>query len=516
VNRNENIAKLRSGEDWDILVVGGGATGLGIAVDAATRGYKVVLAEKDDFAKGTSSRSTKLLHGGVRYLAQGNVKLVREALRERGILLANAPHLTRRQSFIVPVYTWWEKFYYAVGLGLYDLLAGKLQIGKVSLLSRREVLRKMPHVLEKGLKGGIEYFDGQFDDARLAINLAQTASEFGACMVNYLELEELRKSGKKISGAVLLDRISGERLTLNAKVVINATGVYADRLMGMDDAASPTTVSPSQGVHIVVDRSFFPGESALMMPRTDDERVLFAVPWHDKVVVGTTDTAIEEVRDEPIALEEEIEFIISHFNRYTKANISRKDVRSVFAGLRPLVKASGSASTALISRDHNIFVSNSGLVTIIGGKWTTYRKMAMDAVQNAVFVGKLPKRDCVTEKLRLHGWTDKPSGISELALYGADAERLQSLMQERGMSDRLHPEHPYTHAHVIWAIREEMAVTVEDVLARRTRLLILDARAAVDIAEKVAEVMAAELGETEDWVREQVADFRDLASHYVL
>jgi len=515
MNRKDNLARLQSGEEWDILVVGGGATGLGIALDAATRGYKVALAEKDDFAKGTSSRSTKLLHGGVRYLGQGNIKLVREALRERGILLANAPHLTRRQSFIVPVYSWWEKIYYGIGLGVYDLLAGRLQIGTVSLLSKASVLKKMPGLAAKGLCGGIEYFDGQFDDARLAINLAQTASDYGACLVNYLEVEQLTKEKNKINGATVCDRISGERIELKAKVVINATGVYADRLMGMDNAASPTTVTPSQGVHIVLDKKYFPGESALMIPKTDDERVLFAVPWHNKVVVGTTDTAIDEVRDEPVALEEEIDFIINHFNRYTGAAISRADVLSVFAGLRPLVKASDTGSTALISRDHHIFVSNSGLITIIGGKWTTYRKMAMDAVQNAAFVGRLSKRPCVTENLRLHGWAEGVGGEEALSVYGADAAGVQKIMEEPGMQDLLHPRHPYTMAQVAWAVREEMAVTVEDVLARRLRLLVLDARAAVETAEKVAELMGRELGEGDEWVRDQVADFRDLARNYI-
>ena len=433
MNRAENIARLKSTPEWDILVIGGGATGLGIAVDAASRGYSVALVEKDDFAKGTSSRSTKLIHGGVRYLAQGNIKLVIEALRERGILLKNAPHLTRRQVFIIPSFKWWEKFYYGLGLGLYDLLAGRLQIGSVNMLGKQSVMMQIPMVKTKGLSGGISYYDGQFDDARLAINLAQTADEQGACMVNHMEVDSLIIDNKKVKGAELYDHINDENLSVRAKVVINATGVFADDVIRMENPDAPPLLSPSQGVHIVVDKRFFPGYTAMMIPKTDDYRVLFAVPWHDKVVIGTTDTAIDEVSDEPRALEEEINYIIAHFNRYTSANITRRDVLSVFAGLRPLVKQANVASTALISREHTIVVPASGLITIIGGKWTTYRKMAMDAIQNAVFVGKLEKRPCVTEDLKIHGWTAAVNEEDPLHIYGADAPAIAKMMVD-------HPE----------------------------------------------------------------------------
>ncbi len=517
MNRHKNLDILREDRIWDILVIGGGATGLGIAVDAATRGYTVALVEKDDFAKGTSSRSTKLVHGGVRYLAQGNIKLVREALKERGILLKNAPHLTRRQSFIVPVYSWWDKFFYGIGLGMYDLLAGKLQIGKIRMLGRKSVLRQMPYMREKGLKGGVEYFDGQFDDARLAINLAQTSDEYGACLVNYIEVEELTKENKKVTGALVYDHLSGQNFSIRARSVINATGVFADAVIGMDNVEAQPMVTPSQGIHLVIDQKFFPGQSALMIPKTDDDRVLFAVPWHDKVVVGTTDTPVDEVRDEPLPLDEEINFIISHFNRYTSSSITRADVLSVFAGLRPLVKATGSTTTALISRDHTIVVSTSGLITIIGGKWTTYRKMAMDAVQNAVFVGKLDKRPCVTEDLRIHGWIAEVNENDHLHIYGSDAAAIRAMMEkEPELKKKLHPGYQFCAGEVVWAVRKEMAVTVEDVLARRVRLLFLDAGAAVEIAPAVASIMAREMGMDQDWVDAQLKSFRDLAAFYLM
>lgn len=517
MDRSVQLDRLKQGSPWDILVIGGGATGLGVAVDAATRGYKVALVEKDDFAKGTSSRSTKLVHGGVRYLAQGNIKLVREALHERGILLRNAPHLTRKQAFIVPSYNIIQKYFYGIGLGIYDLLAGKLQIGKVTMLSKDEVVKRMPLVQTRKLIGGVEYYDGQFDDARLAVNLAQTADAYGACVVNHVEVDDLLKEGKSITGAVLYDHLTGEQFSIHAKVVVNATGVFADGVLQMQDPQAAPLLSPSQGVHLVVDRAFFPGEAALMIPKTDDERVLFAVPWHNKVVLGTTDTQVDEVSEEPRALDEEVNFILSHFSRYTTSQLTRADVRSVFAGLRPLVRSSNTASTALISRDHTIVVAPSGLITIIGGKWTTYRKMARDAVDNAAFVAKLSKRECVTEDLRIHGWRDKKDADASLAIYGADAEGIRALMQERPeWAAVIHPRAAFTFAEVVWAVREEMAMTVEDVLARRVRLLFLDAVAAMEAAPDVARLMAAELGRDEAWIQAQVSAFQELASGYLL
>ena len=517
MNRKEQLALLKAEKTWDILVIGGGATGLGVAVDAASRGYKVALIEKEDFAKGTSSRSTKLVHGGVRYLAQGNIKLVREALQERGILLRNAPHLTRKQAFIVPSYNIVHKYFYGIGLGIYDLLAGKLQIGKVRMLGKDKVIERMPVVQQKHLIGGVEYYDGQFDDARLAVSLAQTAVDYGACVVNHLEVDDLVREGKKISGAVLYDHLSRETFSVSAKVIVNATGVFADGILQMEDKDAHPLLSPSQGIHLVVDKHFFPGNVALMIPKTDDNRVLFAVPWHDKVVLGTTDTPVDEVNEEPKALDEEIDFVLTHFSRYTTSTLTRKDVRSVFAGLRPLVRSSNAQNTALISRDHTIVVAPSGLITIIGGKWTTYRKMAKDAVDNAAFVAKLAKRECVTEDLRIHGWRDMKDAEEALAVYGADAIQIRKLMEEQpAWALPIHPRSTFTMAEVVWAVRQEMAMTVEDVLARRVRLLFLDAKAALEAAPAIAVVMAAELGFSDAWIAEQMEAFTELASGYIL
>ncbi len=515
MDRQANISRLEREEIWDIIIIGGGATGLGVAVDAASRGYKTLLLERDDFAKGTSSRSTKLVHGGVRYLAQGNIKLVREALRERGLLLHNAPHLTRRQEFIVPGYTWWSRPFYGIGLKIYDLMASKLGIGKTRLLSKEEVLGLLPHAEPRGLRGGISYFDGQFDDARLAVCLARTASGQGAVLLNHVAVQGLTREGKKVNGVIARDEFSDRTWTLRARAIVNATGVFADDILHMDDPGTQPIVAPSQGVHVVLEKKFFPGTAALMIPSTSDGRVLFAVPWHDRVIVGTTDTPVEKTASEPRALSEELEFIIRHFNKYMTTDVTLADVRSVFAGLRPLVKAPNAKKTSLLSRDHTIIVSSTGLITITGGKWTTYRRMAKDTTDNAAFVGKLEKRPCVTEELKLAGWTDKTDG-EPLAIYGADAERIRAMISDKPQwGERIHPTLPDLMAEVAWAVREEMACTVEDVLARRTRILFLDARAAMEAAPRVADMMADLLGKDEAWKGGQVREFTELARGYL-
>ena len=516
MERKKGIDKLEEATIWDIIVIGGGATGLGIAVDAAQRGFKVLLLEKNDFAKGTSSRSTKLVHGGVRYLAQGNIKLVVEALRERGFLLANAPHLTRVQEFIIPSYAYFSKWYYGIGLYIYDVLSRKLSLGQPKIIGKKSLLKAMPSVKKKGLKGGVVYTDGQFDDARLAIALAMTASDLGATVLNYCSVTGLIKENGFLCGVQVQDEIGERALEVRAKVVINATGVFVDTILDMDDTASPAAVMPSQGVHVVISKKFFPGNAALMIPKTRDGRVLFAVPWHDAVVIGTTDTPLNIISEEPVALDEEISFIISHFNEYTDANITRKDVLSVFAGLRPLVKTSNLGNTALASRDHTILVSKSNLITITGGKWTTYRKMAKDAVNNAAFVAKLPIIKCRTRRLRLHGYAEGIQYGTPLSVYGSDASQINKLMVDQPeLAEYIHPDHPYTKAEVVWSVEHEMAVQVEDILARRSRILFTDARAAIEAAPVVAEIMASVNGEGMEWIVEQVTSFRELATAYL-
>jgi glycerol-3-phosphate dehydrogenase len=502
---------------FDVIIIGGGATGLGAAVDSASRGYSTLLLEQHDFAKGTSSRSTKLVHGGVRYLQQGNVSLVLEALRERGLLIQNAPHLVRNQSFIVPNYDWWEGPFYGVGMKVYDMLAGKLGLGPSKNLSLKETIKHLPTLEQEGLRGGVIYYDGQFDDSRMAINLAQTAAEHGAVMINYAKVTGLLKSNNMVDGVTVQDQLSGSEFNLNSRVVINATGVFTDSVLKMDDADARKMIAPSQGVHLVIDKEFSPGESAIMVPHTDDGRVLFAVPWNGKIVVGTTDTPVENPELEPKAMEEEIEFILKHATQYLTGNPTRKDVRSVFAGLRPLVKAGNGKDTASLSRDHTLIVSKSGLVTITGGKWTTYRKMAQDTIDQAATVAGLNVQECVTENLRIHGWLKNVDKDDPLHHYGSDRVEIEKLIKEKPeLGEPLHDRLPYLKAEVIWGVRNEMAMTVEDVLARRTRALLLDAKASVEAAPEVAELMASEMDKDGGWIKSQVEEYEALADAYIL
>jgi glycerol-3-phosphate dehydrogenase len=503
---------------WDLVIIGGGATGLGVAVDAGSRGYRTLLLEQSDFAKGTSSRSTKLVHGGVRYLKQGNVSLVLEALKERGLLLRNAPHLVRDLPFIVPVYDWWEGPFYGIGLKMYDLLAGRHGIGRSKLLSREKTLELLPTLEPVGLTGGVIYHDGQFDDARLAIALARTAVDQGAVLLNYVEAIGLLKSNDVVTGVRAVDRESGRQYEIRARGVINATGVFTDAVRRMDEPAVKPLVTPSQGAHIVLDRAFLPGDTAIMVPRTRDGRVLFAIPWRDRVVVGTTDTAVEGIALEPRPLESEIVFLLEHAAEYLVRDPLPADVRSAFAGLRPLVggEEQGSATSAL-SRDHTLSISGSGLVTITGGKWTTYRKMAEDTVDHAATVAGLDDRPCRTRALHIHGHHENAESLGDLWDYGADAGSVRDLVSgDPSWAERLHPDHTVLAGEVVWAVREEMARTVEDFLARRSRLLLLDARAAIAAAPRVASIMAQELGRDDGWRDQQVRDFGVLAAGYLL
>lgn len=518
--RSELIAKLQNSDIvWDLIIVGGGATGLGTAVDAASRGFKTLLLEQADFAKGTSSRSTKLVHGGVRYLAQGNIGLVREALSERGLLKKNAAHLVKNELFVIPNYEWWAGAWYTLGLTVYDMLAGKRGLGRVKYLSKKKVLDKFSTLKPAHLCSGVAYHDGQFDDSRLAINLAQTALEQGATVVNYVKVISLVKDEQtKISGLKAIDTEKGEEFELCAKAVINATGVFVDELLKMDKPGAKPLVRPSQGVHLVLDKSFLPGEDALMIPKTEDGRVLFAVPWHDRVVIGTTDTPINEHSLEPVALAEEVEFIIRTAGKYLIRAPVRSDVLSVYAGLRPLAATDDSSSkTKEISRSHKLIVSESGLITIIGGKWTTYRKMGEDTVDKAISVAKLRLAPCRTRNLSIHGNQETLNKADHLYVYGSDKAALLELGQENPeWMNQIDPRLPYIMAEVIWGVRFEMARTVEDILARRMRALFLDARAAIDMAPRVASVMRYELQQDKNWETEQISDFIKIADNYLL
>jgi len=519
MKRDEMLARgLAKRGPWDIVVVGGGATGAGVAVDAASRGYEVLLLEQHDFGKGTSSRSTKLVHGGVRYLEQGNISLVMEALKERGLLRQNAPHLVHDLAFIVPSYTWWESPFYGFGLKVYNMLSGRYKFGPTKRLSKQETLEHLPTIKTEGLRGGVVYYDGQFDDSRLLINLIATAAKHGATVLNYAKVIGLtRDDDGFINGVNIRDEESGREVHTDARVVVNATGAFCDGVRRMVDPEATTMIAPSQGIHLVFDRSFLPGDSAIMVPHTPDGRVMFAIPWHNHTLVGTTDVAIETASLEPLPTEAEIDFILETAGRYLEKAPTRADILSTFAGIRPLVKSGDGTNTASLSRDHTIHIDNSGLLTIAGGKWTTYRNMAEDCVNQAATLAELDERECVTRKLQVHGYHASAEEFGDLAVYGSDAPAIQDLARaDSALSERLHSELPIIAAEVVWATRNEMARTVEDVLARRTRALFLNARAAIAMAPRVAELMAKELGRDTAWQSKEVSEFNDVARGYLV
>lgn len=513
------LKSLAETKEWDILVIGGGATGLGIAVDAASRGFKILLVEQDDFAKGTSSRSTKLVHGGVRYLAQGNIALVKEALKERGLFLKNAPHLTKNESIIIPCFSWGSGLFYAAGLLFYDWLSGRKSLGKSRLISKKEVIKRLPSIRKSRLKCGVLYHDGTFDDARLAINLAQTSVEHGAVTINYCTVISLLKDEKnKVFGATVKDRETGALYEVKAKVIVNATGVFVDDILKMDSPESKSLIRPSQGIHLVLDDSFLQSKDAIMIPHTDDGRVLFAIPWHQKVLVGTTDTPLQTHSLEPRALPDEVDFVLNTAGKYLTKAPARSDVLSVFAGLRPLAATDDNAEkTKEISRSHKVIISKSGLVSVIGGKWTTYRKMAEDTLSKIMNNKMLPWKKCITQDLRIHGYEQSQKLNDPLSFYGTDEEGIEKLVNEnKALGIPLSEETSLIPAQVIWAVRKEMARTVEDVLARRIRILFFDAKLARRLAPEVAEIMAKELNKDENWKESQVKSFVQLANGYLL
>lgn len=519
MNRNDLIKNLRddSAGWWDIIVIGGGATGLGIALDSVTRGYKTLLLEQSDFAKATSSRSTKLVHGGVRYLAQGDVLLVKEALHERGIMLKNAPHLTADQEFVIPAYSLWNVILYTVGLKFYDLLSGKLSMGKSRFIKRQEVLKRLPLIKPEGLKGGIVYHDGQFDDSRMAICLAKACVSKGGTVLNYFRVARLLKDGNgKIKGVAAVDESTGNEYLINGRLVVNATGVFADFIHRMDNPSSKPTIRPSQGVHIVLDSSFLAGSSAIMIPKTEDGRVLFAIPWYGKVVAGTTDTPLNSITLEPKALDEEIDFILRTAGKYLTKPPHRQDILCIYAGLRPLAaNPDNEESTKEVSRRHKITISPSGLLSITGGKWTSYRRMAEETIDKAIKAGMIERKKCVTKNFRFYNG-NAPVSIERLKIYGDDAAEIEKIISnDPGMGEQISEKLPYTKAEILWICRDEMPLKLEDILARRTRSLFLDVNCSSEMAPKVAGIMAKELGFDEKWEDEQIKDFKNLIINYL-
>lgn len=520
ITRQEQLNKLQENLQWDIIIVGGGASGLGIAVDAANRGYKTALFEQVDFAKGTSSKSTKLVHGGVRYLQQGDVKMVKQALVERGLLEQNARHLFKRQEFIIPNYTWWGGYYYTIGLKIYDTLAKKFSLGKSTLVSKKRVLKMLPTLKKDKLSSGVSYFDGQFDDARLAVNLAQTAIQEGALVMNHMQVVNLISNEQGlITGVEVKDTETHNTYTLKTKVVVNAAGIFTDKVLKLKNAKHKKTVVPSQGVHLVLDQEFLASEQAIMIPKTSDGRVLFVIPWNGKVLAGTTDTLIKKPKLEPVALQSEVDFILDTIKSYLTKVPRPEDVRSVFCGLRPLAKPKkDETKTKEVSRSHKILDDN-GVVSIVGGKWTTYRKMAQDVVDTIAKNYQFDFRESGTKNLAIAGniSTQVNPEHEHLYIYGSQLQDFNAYINNfKDSTELVHPNYPYTFGQVRWSVKNELARGVEDVLARRLRLLFLDAQAARDAAPGVAEIIAPMLGKDKAWEEEQLSAFNKLASQYML
>jgi glycerol-3-phosphate dehydrogenase len=500
-----------------MIVIGGGATGLGVALDAVTRGYKTLLLEQSDFSKATSSRSTKLVHGGVRYMAQGDILLVIEALHERGLMLKNAPHLTANKEFVIPAYTLWDVFLYTVGLKFYDLLAGRLSMGKSYFINRSKALGRLPLLKPEGLRGGIVYHDGQFDDSRMAVTLARTCVENGGTVLNYFRVNSLLKDEKnKIIGVLAKDMESGEEYSIHGKIVVNATGVFADEIHRMDNHSSKPTIRPSQGVHVVLDSSFLQSTSAIMIPKTDDGRVLFAIPWYGRVIVGTTDTPLDTITLEPKALDQEIDFILGTAGKYLTRPPERKDVKCIYAGLRPLAaNPDNPEATKEVSRRHKITLSSSGLLSIIGGKWTSYRRMAEETIDKAIKAGIIENKKCITRKFSFYS----NNGIlksERLKIYGSRADEIEKEINDQpDLGELIDQRLPYTKAEIIWICKNEMPRRLEDMLARRTRSLFLDVRASAEAGPLVAGLMAKELGFSKAWEEKQIEDYNKLIADYL-
>ena len=505
MNREESLHRICTIEKWDIIVIGGGATGLGIALDATTRGLKTLLLEKGDFSSNTSSKSTKLIHGGVRYLKKIQFKLVIEAIQERKIILKNAPHLSKIIPFIIPVYSFWNLIYYSIGLFIYELLSFRSKIGRTSILSKNKTIENLAFIKKRKLKGGIRYFDGQFNDSQLCIDIARVASQNGATVINYFELIDIIKSNEIITGIRCIDIKNNKKIILNCDILINATGIFADNILNLDSPNKSNIILPSQGIHLVLNENKGAQKNGLMLPLNIDNRVIFLIPWMGKVILGTTDTMIKGIYSEPKALEEEVDFLIRAYNSISSREINKNDILSVFTGLRPLVTINNnnSTSTAALSREHFIFVSSSKMITIVGGKWTTYRKMAEEVVDTVFKIKKINKIPCSTKNISLDLSLAKKNSIKSL------------LMNDNTLSEKIHKNYPFTKAEVLYSIKYEMATSIEDILARRNRLLFLDAKASIESASEVASIFEKYLKKDRNWIINQINSFENFATKYL-
>ncbi|WKC77813.1 FAD-dependent oxidoreductase [Borreliella turdi] len=518
-NNKETKLKDLENQEFDLIIIGGGATGLGIAVDAITRGYKAILIEKFDYAKGTSSRSSKLIHGGVRYLAQWNISLVKEALHEKAVLEKNAPHLINECAFITPIYNILEIPYYYFGLTYYHNLMGKEKSTKykTKLLSKKSTIEKAPNIKTEGLKCSVLYYDDSFDDARMAITLLRTFTEKGGIALNYTELKKFNKENGKLSGISIQNKLSKEQISLKSKCIINATGIFSDEIRRLDDEKSLNIIKPSQGSHLVIKKDKFPPNHAILIPKTSDNRILFAVPWYDGVVCGSTDIPIQEIEEEPKRFDEEIDFIINNLNNYLNIKIEKSDIKSVYTGIRPLIMdPKAERNTSKISRNEKIFISDSNLITIAGGKYTTYRKMAEKTLLKAIEKNLIPNYPPTTEDLKLHGYLKKEEVIKipePFKAYGSDFEILKNM---EGFDKKIHENLDLNEAQITFSIEFEQAKTIDDVLARRTRSLPLNPQATIEAAPKVAEIMMKKLNKSEEWKNEQIKDFLEISKKYLI
>ena len=490
MNRSSNIKLLNNNKKFDFIVIGGGASGLGCALDASSRGYSVILLEKFDFCKGTSSRSTKLIHGGVRYLEKGQISLVYEALKERDVLIKNAPHLVKQVGFLIPVYNYFLKFYYFFGLKIYDFISGNLSFEKSRTVNRESAIKLVPNVDKEKLKGGVVYFDGQFDDSRLGIDIALTSEINNAVLINYMSVESLIKVNGKIKGVIAHDSVNNNNFSINSDNVINATGVFSRSIMELDSNKLKTVIRPSQGVHLVVDKCFLNGNFGILVPKTSDGRVLFAVPWLDHVIIGTTDTVIDNPSFNPESTQEEINFILENIKNYLEVYPLKEDIKSVFVGLRPLVANNSSSKSKDLSRKHKIIVSESGMVSIIGGKWTTYRRMAENVIDLTLKKTKLPFVNSKTSDLKIK------NGLSDI-----DFSK-KSLSDDFFLSKEM----------IIHYVNNEMALNLDDIMSRRSRCLFLNIKESIRIAPMVVEIMSNELSKDKVWINEQLKSFYKLTN----
>jgi glycerol-3-phosphate dehydrogenase len=525
--RTHNLTELGDNR-FDVLVIGGGVTGAGVALDAVTRGYKVALVEKADFASGTSSKSTKLVHGGIRYLPEFDFALVHEALVERGIMLQNAPYLVRPVAFVLPIYKGDRhpvgmpittpggiglSFLLNIGLWLYDILAGRRNIHRHRHLKRDAVLEMAPALVREGLKEGFVYYDGQTNDARLTMALIRTAAHYGATIANYAEVTSfLTAEDGKVHGACVCDKLGNQEITIQARHIVNATGVYTEQVEALTGEESQIQVEPSKGVHLVLSREDLKlGDSAIVLPETEDKRILFIVPWESRAIFGTTDTGSGDL-DSPVATQEDITYLLKYLNRYLAVNLSEENIVSTYAGYRPLVKPRrANRSTAKLSRTHAVIEGPSGLVTITGGKLTTYRRMAQDAI-DVLSLRDGTKPVHPTQSLPLQGSAGWPVMQRELARkgaslglapetidhlgrsYGTNAQAVLDLIEgDATLAARLIDDLPYIKAEVIYACCYEMALTPYDILARRTSIILEDRQSGLGVIEEVAMLMAKEL-----------------------